>query len=137
MLDNNQYTPAQYTKAGSASATGSMGTMPAGSPRGGKKLFGMDRRSLLVALGLTSFLILTMAAVFIALNQRFRKETVAPTAPTQSSASLGNKCSLTFTVPQINTPVKSSHINVTCGELTGYVCDPDAPTKVFDRHCQS
>lgn len=110
---------------------------PSTGDQGNKKrkkpgtIFGVNRRNLLAVLGLTSFLILTMAGVYIALFQRTTdRDTVAPTAPDESKADFSQVgCSLTFDVA--SQPLAGNHTTVTCYSIRGWTCLPDLPDRAI------
>ncbi len=68
---------------------------PAPKSKNNKKLFGVDRKAVLTVIGLTSFLVLTMAGVYIAMLQRASRYTTTPTKP---QAAGRQDCSMTFVV---------------------------------------
>ncbi len=98
--ESNSTTQANYTKA-----TPTLKNNPGMKPQ--KKLFGVDRRAILTVIGLTSFLVLAMVGVYVALMQRI--QTTYTTTPSESQASeegSGN-CSLSFVVAGTQTPTLS------------------------------
>lgn len=75
-----------------------------------KKLFGIDKRALFTVIGLTSFIVLTMAGVYIATFQRVKEGPIAPTAPeSKPQAAQKSSCSLSFVVDDesVQTPAIS------------------------------
>lgn len=85
---------ANYTKADPT-----LKSNPALRPE--KKLFGVNRRAMLTVIGLTSFLVLAMVGVYIALMQRI--QTSYTTTPDESQAAGGN-CNLSFIVAGEQSP---------------------------------
>ena len=84
----NQYQPPQQSNVGGSSNSG-------GSNRGKRSFFGVNLKSLGVVLGLVSFLVLTMAGVFVGLRIQDTEQTTAPTEP-QAAQEQPLNCSLSF-----------------------------------------
>ncbi len=104
MTDQQNQPQAVYTKqpqaqTGAQNGLGAAPTPPSKKRNKPKKLFGIDRRAVFAVIGLSSFVILAGAAVFVSMLQRVRKDDYS-TTPDQSQAAYHEEgsCTLSFVV---------------------------------------